>query len=65
MQIKRTLDTVKANYDITGLNKEQFSKLFHCYEKQMYIWHNQCPTKGADELFDKLQEMQDSDTLII
>lgn len=65
MEIKRTLDTVKANYDILGLTKEQFSKLFHCYEKQMYIWHNRQPEVGADELYDKLQKMVNSDVLII
>ena len=65
MQIKRTLDTAKATYDITGLTKEQFSKLFHCYEKQMYIWHNRYPDPEEDELLKKLKEMSDSDTLII
>ena len=65
MNIKRTLDTVKATYDITGLSKQQFGHLLACYEKQFYIYCDKYPEKGSDELLDKLREMKDSDTLII
>jgi len=65
MKITRKLETVNATYDLTGLTRQQFSKLLSSYEKQMYIWHNRVPDVGADELLDKMKQMVDSDTLVI
>lgn len=65
MEIKRTLDTVSAKYDLIGLDKKQFGQLFHAYEKQWYIYCNRYPEKGDDPLLDKMRQMIESDTLII
>ncbi len=65
MEIKRTIDTKSATYDITGLTHEEFKRLFHCYEKQFYVYCNRYPEKGADALLDKLREMSEMETVKI
>ena len=58
MNIKRTLKTEEATYDLTGLTHRQFTELLSCYEKQWYIYCNrEIPDEGKDELLDKMRKM--------
>jgi hypothetical protein len=64
MQIKRTIDTAKATYDLLGLTREQFSRLFSAYEYEHFKLHNGFHPEN-DELLTKFEEMSNKDTLIV
>lgn len=38
MKIKRTLDFSNTRYELEDLSRRQFSELFHCLEKQLYLY---------------------------
>lgn len=62
MEIKRVLDTVNAKYDLIGLTREQFSRIYRSYLNEMYRIRHDCE---GDDLLKKMQEMNNSDTLIV
>ena len=63
MNIKRTLDTAKATYDLLGLTREEFSRLYRAYRYESARLHNG-PTE-YDELLNKFEKMNDIDTLLV
>lgn len=63
MEIKRKLDTSDATYDISGLNREQFSRLVAGYRYYYVYTHHSQPEE--DELAKKFDKMIESDTLIV
>ena len=63
MNIKRKLDTTKAEYDITGLTTEQFVKLLNAYTRYLFYTHHTLP--ADDELLTKLEKMRDSNIYVI
>lgn len=63
MNIKRTIDTAKATYDITGLTREEFSRLYSVYRYESARLHH--GYSEHDELLKKFREMSDNDTLIV
>lgn len=66
MQIKRTLQTEEATYDIIGLSHTQFTHLLQSYEKQWYIYCNRSyPEKGKDPLLDAMRELESTRVTII
>jgi len=65
MEIKRTIDTKTATYDITGLTGTEFRHLFQAYEKQWYVYCNRYPDDSADPLLAKLRKMIEAETIIV
>lgn len=58
MEIKRTIDTTQAKYDLIGLTHEELKHLYYSYEKQWYVYCNiQMPESGDDQLLDKMRQM--------
>lgn len=64
MQIKRTIDTTNATYDLVGLSRQQFSRLFSAYEHEHFKLHNGFHPEN-DELLTKFEEISSKDTLIV
>lgn len=66
MEIKRTLNTDEATYDLIGLTHRQFSHLLQSYEKQWYMYCNRAyPEKVHDPLLDAMRELDGSRVTII
>ena len=63
MNIKRTIETANAKYDLMNLTREEFSRLYSAYRYESAKLHN--GYYEHDELLKKFREMSDSDTLIV
>jgi hypothetical protein len=64
MKIIRQINRESSKYDITELTHEEFMRLFHCYEVQMYVVHNRQYPED-DELFNKLKKMVNEERIVI
>lgn len=63
MNIKRTLDTANASYDILGIDRKQLSTLVSAYTHYLVYTHHQL--SNDDELLNKLEKMIESDIYIV
>lgn len=63
MNIKRTIDIKNSKYEITDLNREQFSKIISAYRHYLYYTCHSLPE--GDELLNKLEKMVEADSLIL
>lgn len=62
MQIKRTIDTTKATYDLIGLTSEEFNRVYSSYQQYMYRIRQD---DEGDLLMQKMRKMADSSEVII
>lgn len=56
MQIKTTLNTKDATYDLTGLTNQEFSVLCKAYEHYMYYIRH-CPPDENDSMWSKMRKI--------